>query len=62
LVATEEFRALAQQLAEFYGCPDLPMVVLPHPFNSLRHDEVIKLANQFKRPLLSKVAVEAPSA
>lgn len=43
-IVTQEFKDLADAVAQLYSYPDIPMVVLPHPFLSLPLDEVRQLA------------------
>lgn len=35
VIVTEAFVTLARSLARSRGCPELPMVILPHPFETL---------------------------
>ena len=56
LVVTKEFEALATSLLEFHGYPELPMAIIPHPFNLIPHDEVIAIAEESKRDILTKIA------
>jgi hypothetical protein len=46
LIVTSEFEGLARALASHHGIPDLPMVVVPHPFNTLTHERVTTIATE----------------
>ncbi len=37
------------------GYPDLPLVVLPHPFETLSHETIRKIAEEKYDEILSKV-------
>lgn len=45
-VVTSEFVSLARFHAKARGFPDLPLVVVPHPFNTLSSDEVLRIAEE----------------
>ena len=44
-IVTEAFTSLAKSAAKSYGYPDLPMVVVPHPFETLPREEVRRIAD-----------------
>jgi hypothetical protein len=44
-IVTQEFKNLADSVAGFYAFPDLPMVVVPHPFVTLELEEVRAIAD-----------------
>ena len=56
---TEEFKSLAEAAARSLGYPDLPMVVVPHPFEVLAEDVVERLAEAKFQEILDKVALNA---
>ena len=56
---TEEFESLAATVARSLGYPDLPMVVVPHPFEVLAEDVVERLAEAKFQEILDKVAIDA---
>ena len=43
---TEQFVSLAKTAASGFGYPDLPMVIVPHPFETLPKDTVEQLAEE----------------
>lgn len=43
-IVTEEFKDLADAVAQLCSYPELPMVVIPHPFLSLPVDEIRAIA------------------
>ena len=45
-MVTEEFVRLAQTLLRARNRPDIPMVVLPHPFEPLPEDEIKAIAKE----------------
>ncbi len=45
MLVTEGFVRLAQSIARAKGHPDLPMVVLPHPIETLGSDHLVLLAD-----------------
>ena len=46
IVITEAFLTLARSLARSRGVPDLPMVVLPHPFETLSEAAIDQFARE----------------
>ncbi|MBI2907231.1 MAG: hypothetical protein HYX92_06200 [Chloroflexi bacterium] len=45
-MVTSEFVPVARFHAKSRGFPDLPIVMVPHPFETLPHDVVKKLAEE----------------
>jgi hypothetical protein len=58
LVATSEFKVLAESIAKFQGYPNLPMVVVPRNFTTMLPDEVAKLADELMEQILGQIADE----
>ncbi len=56
-LVTREFQPLAQRAAKPLGYPDLPMVVLPHPFETLPADEMKRLAEEKLDEICSRLTV-----
>ncbi|MEK7682081.1 MAG: hypothetical protein AAB502_05575 [Chloroflexota bacterium] len=56
-LVTREFQSLAQTSAKSLGYPDLPMVVLPHPFETLPVDEMKRLAAEKLEEICSRLTV-----
>ncbi len=54
-LGTEPFVSLAKATAQSLGFPDLPLVVLPHPFETLSQEEVRRLCDERFDEVLSKV-------
>lgn len=54
-VVTSQFESLAKSAARSLGYPDLPMVVVPHPFETLPDDEILRTAEQKLPELIEKV-------
>ena len=54
-IVTEQFVSLAKSVAKSMGYPDLPLVVVPHPFETLPHDTIRKIAEEKYDEILSKV-------
>lgn len=54
-VVTEEFKQLAETAAQGLGYPDLPMVVVPHPFATLPIEDVERLAEEKFQEIIQKV-------
>ncbi|MFN0304615.1 MAG: hypothetical protein ACKVQU_30145 [Burkholderiales bacterium] len=52
---TEEFKSLAKAAARSLGYADLPMVIVPHPFEVLAEDVVERLAESKFQEILDKV-------
>ena len=46
MFVTEWFRSLAEATKKGLGLPDLNLVTVPHPFDSLPEAEAIKIADQ----------------
>ncbi len=61
-VVTEEFTNLAQAIAKARGYPDLPMIIVPHPFETLPEQEVVELAKAKLNEVVGKLSlpVEIP--
>lgn len=57
---TREFKNLAETAARSLGYPDLPMVVVPHPFELLSEAEVERLAEEKFDEILAKVTAPKP--
>ena len=55
-VVTEQFVGLAKQVARGLKYPDLPLVVLPHPFEILSREEVRRLAEEKYQEIVAKIA------
>jgi len=55
-VVTQEFVALAKTTARARGYPDLPMVVVPHPFETKPVAEVEQIAVEKADELVAKLA------
>jgi hypothetical protein len=53
---TTQFESLARSISAFEGYPDLPLVVVPHPFTTLSKPEVEELADEFAEEILSRLA------
>ncbi len=45
-VVTEKFVNLARNAARAYGYPDLPFVVVPHPFETLSRERLHEIATE----------------
>lgn len=52
---------MALTAARSLGYPDLPMVFVPHPFETLAEEEVNRLAEEKFQEILDKVAVSKPA-
>lgn len=59
MVVTEEFVGLAKAAARARGYPDLPMVVLPHPFETKSAEEVERIAVEKAEELVQKLTAPA---
>jgi len=59
-VVTEEFHPLAKSAAESLGFPDLPMVVVPHPFETKPIEEVRALAEEKFDEIIQKLSGKVP--
>lgn len=58
-MVTEEFLRLAQTSAEALGYPDLPMVVLPHPFETKTVEEARRIAEEKFEEIVQKATAPA---
>jgi hypothetical protein len=45
-VTTSEFEPLARSMARMRGYPNLPIIVLPHPFETRTDEEVLRIAEE----------------
>ena len=52
---TEAFVPIAKSLARTRGYPDLPMVVVPHPFETLSADKVQQFARDSIPELMDRL-------
>lgn len=59
IVVTSEFVSLATSLAKFYGYPELPMVIVPHPFNNLPEAEILRLADKHAHEIVASLVRHA---
>ncbi len=55
-VVSSQFESLAKSAARSLGYPHLPMVVVPHPFETLSDEEILRIAEQKLPELIEKVA------
>jgi len=55
-IVTEEFLNLAKSVAESKGFPDLPMVVVPHPFETKSVEEVRRIAEEKFDEIIEKAS------
>jgi len=60
-VVTEEFVSLAKAIATSLKYPDLPMVVVPHPFEMLPVEQVRKLADEKVQELVNQMEKPRPA-
>lgn len=60
-MVTTEFLPLAQAAAKALGYPDLPMVILPHPFETLPPGEVKRLAEEKLDEVCSRLTAPVPA-
>jgi len=44
-VVTEKFVSLARASAKSYGMPDLPLLIVPHPFETLSREQLEQIAD-----------------
>ncbi|MBI4506691.1 MAG: hypothetical protein HY691_14245 [Chloroflexi bacterium] len=58
-MATDAFTVLAERSAAAFGLPDVRMVIVPHPVNTLGAAEVAALAKRAVAALVPKL-VAAP--
>lgn len=54
-LVTQEFVTLARRTADGLGFDDLPLVVLPHPFETLPENLIRKLAEDHVDAIISKL-------
>ncbi|MDO8532719.1 MAG: hypothetical protein Q7T26_11265 [Dehalococcoidia bacterium] len=54
-LVTEEFVSLFKSAARSLGYPDLPTVVVPHPFETLPKEKIKQLADEKYAEIVSKV-------
>ena len=52
--------SLAKAAAKSLGYPDIPLVVVPHPFETMPRDQVRKLAEQKYDEIVGKVVKATP--
>jgi len=45
-VVTEKFVSLAKASAKSYGYPDLPLLIVPHPFETLEPATIRRIAEE----------------
>lgn len=55
-VVTEQFVSLAKNSAKAMGYPDLPMIVVPHPFETLPREQIRQLAEEKVEELVQKIS------
>ena len=55
VLLTSEFVALAQSCLKAKGYPHLPMVVLPHPFETLPREKVRQIAEEHFEEIVQKM-------
>jgi len=62
-VVTDALLSLAKSAAKSYGYPDLPMVVVPHPFETLAPERIRQIAEEKFAEIVSAVSrpTEVPS-
>lgn len=61
-VVTEKFVSLAKASARALGYPDLPLVVVPHPFETLPRERLRELAEQKVEECIARVCEAAVAA
>ncbi len=61
-VVTEQFVSLAKAAARGFGYPDLPMVVVPHPFETLSIETVEQLAHEKAAEIAAGLVQEQKAA
>ncbi len=54
-VVTEKFVSLAKASASSMGYPDLPLVVVPHPFETLSRERLQSLAEEKVEECVARV-------
>ena len=57
ILVTSEFVTLAQACLKAKGYAHLPMVVLPHPFETLPKDEVRRIADERFEEIVQKMTM-----
>lgn len=60
-VVTSEFHPEAKFLAKARGYPNLPMVVLPHPFETLPRETILKLADEKFGEIVEALVTNPPA-
>lgn len=55
VVVTEAFVSLAKSVATSRGYPELPMVILPHPFETLPQESVQRFASDRFAEIVAKL-------
>ena len=55
-IVTEQFVVLAQTAARALGYDTLPLVIVPHPFETLPHDEVRRIAEEKFDEIVGKIS------
>ena len=61
-VVTEKFVSLAKSAAKALGYPDLPMIVVPHPFETLSAAAIREIADEKVHELVAKSCLRVISA
>lgn len=61
-VVTEKFVSLAKASAKALGYPDLPMIVVPHPFETLPAESLREIADAKVHELVAKSVLKAINA
>ncbi|MEK7682400.1 MAG: hypothetical protein AAB502_04985 [Chloroflexota bacterium] len=55
-IVTEQFVSLAKNSAKALGYPDLPIVVVPHPFETLPRERIRQIAEEKVEEIIQKVS------
>ena len=55
-IVTEQFVSLAKNSAKALGYPDLPIVVVPHPFETLPRERIRQIAEEKLDEIVQKVS------
>lgn len=55
-MSTQFFAPLADATAKGKGMPDLPQVIVPHPYDTLPEERIIELAQQCIDEVVHKLA------
>lgn len=55
-IVTEQFVSLAKNSAKALGYPDLPIVVVPHPFETLPRERIHQIAEEKLEEIVQKVS------